>query len=184
MNNYNIEYKLVNNLVVPPHEGGIDLMVVMPFYNEGESLAYVVGQWVEVLESSCPNYQIVLVADKPRDNSVEVAKYLIRENPKLVLLENPQNIGHGQSCLRGYTVAVSDVYLWKKKPCYFETWFVHHSINFEKISFDDWKKEIRELNKENQVLALTCNKPNCIKNGTVETVCESKGTYKLKTKIR
>ncbi len=43
---------------------------------------------------------------------------------------------------KGYTVAVSDVYLWKKKPCYFETWFVHHSINFEKISFDDWKKEI------------------------------------------
>lgn len=49
---------------------------------------------------------------------------------------------------------------------------------------DEWKKEIKELNKENQVLALTCNKPNCSKNGTSETICESMGTYKLKTKVK
>jgi len=49
---------------------------------------------------------------------------------------------------------------------------------------DDWRKEIKDLNKENQVLALSCNKPNCSKNGTSETVCESTGTYKVKTKVK
>ena len=41
----------------------------------------------------------------------------------------------------GYSVAVYDVYFQQRQPCYFETWFVHDSINFEKIKFDDWKKE-------------------------------------------
>jgi hypothetical protein len=48
----------------------------------------------------------------------------------------------------------------------------------------EWKKEIKEMNKDNQVLALTCNSPTCTKNGTSETVCASQGTYKLKTKVR
>lgn len=42
---------------------------------------------------------------------------------------------------RGYKVAVSDVYRWRKRPCYFETWFVHESIDFTQKSFDDWRKE-------------------------------------------
>ena len=53
-----------------------------------------------------------------------------------------------------------------------------------KAECDQWKKEIKELNKDNQVLALTCNTPNCSKNATSETVCTSQGTYKLKTKVR
>jgi hypothetical protein len=49
---------------------------------------------------------------------------------------------------------------------------------------NEWKKEIKDLNKENQVMALSCNSPSCSKNGTSETVCTSQGTYKLKTKVR
>ena len=51
-----------------------------------------------------------------------------------------------------------------------------------KKACDDWKKETKELNKENQILALTCNSPSCAKNETSETVCKSTGTYKVKTK--
>lgn len=53
-----------------------------------------------------------------------------------------------------------------------------------KKACDDWKKEIRELNKDNQVMALNCSKPACSKTSSTETVCESKGTYKLKTRVR
>jgi len=48
----------------------------------------------------------------------------------------------------------------------------------------DWKKEFKDLNKENQILSMSCNNPTCAKNATSETVCTSQGTYKLKTKIR
>lgn len=46
----------------------------------------------------------------------------------------------------------------------------------------DWKKETKELNKDNIVLALNCNSPSCTKNETSETFCTSNGSYKIKTK--
>jgi hypothetical protein len=56
--------------------------------------------------------------------------------------------------------------------------------NSWKKACDDWKKEIKDLNKDNQVLALSCNSPSCTKNSMTETVCQSSGVYKVKTKIK
>lgn len=43
--------------------------------------------------------------------------------------------------MHGYKVAVPDVYRWRKKPCYFETWFVNSNINYTTVSFDQWRKD-------------------------------------------
>ena len=53
-----------------------------------------------------------------------------------------------------------------------------------KKSCEDWKKEIKDLNKQNQVLAISCNASTCAKNEGSSTVCQSTGTYKLKVQIR
>ncbi len=47
----------------------------------------------------------------------------------------------------------------------------------------DWKTEIKELNKDNSVLALNCNSPKCTaeQNGTT---CVSTGSYQLKVRIK
>jgi hypothetical protein len=47
----------------------------------------------------------------------------------------------------------------------------------------DWKKETKELNKENQVLALNCGSMKCASN-EMETTCRSEGTHKLRVKIK
>ena len=47
----------------------------------------------------------------------------------------------------------------------------------------DWKTEIKDLNKENSILSLNCGKMRCA-SVAMETTCESKGTYKIKTKVR
>lgn len=52
-----------------------------------------------------------------------------------------------------------------------------------KKACDEWKKETKDLNKENQVLVLNCNNPTCAKDSTSATVCTSTGAYKVKTKI-
>lgn len=49
---------------------------------------------------------------------------------------------------------------------------------------DKWKQEIKDLNKENQILAISCNSPVCKKTEASETQCQSEGVYKLKTKIK
>lgn len=43
----------------------------------------------------------------------------------------------------------------------------------------DWKKEFRELNKDNQIISMNCGKMTCNKEG-VETTCMSKANYKVK----
>lgn len=47
----------------------------------------------------------------------------------------------------------------------------------------EWKEEVKDLNKENQVLILNCNNPICSKTGG-ESVCVSTGTYKLKVRVK
>lgn len=52
-----------------------------------------------------------------------------------------------------------------------------------KKACDEWKKEVKDLNKENQVLILNCNSPKCsIENGS--TICKSEATYKVKVKLK
>ena len=50
----------------------------------------------------------------------------------------------------------------------------------------DWKKETKELNKDSQVMALSCNTPACGKadNVTTATICKSTATYQIKTKMK
>lgn len=43
----------------------------------------------------------------------------------------------------------------------------------------DWKKEFKDLNKENQIISMNCGKMSCSKEG-VETTCTSKASYKVK----
>ncbi len=49
---------------------------------------------------------------------------------------------------------------------------------------NEWKQELRDLNKDNHLLALSCNSPKCTKNSITETVCESSGSYKIKTRVK
>lgn len=52
-----------------------------------------------------------------------------------------------------------------------------------KKACDEWKKEVKDLNKENQVVVLNCNSPHCaIESGS--TVCKSTASYKLRVKIK
>ncbi len=46
----------------------------------------------------------------------------------------------------------------------------------------DWKKEFKELNKDNSILSMNCGKRVCTTQA-METACTSKATYKLKVKI-
>jgi hypothetical protein len=52
-----------------------------------------------------------------------------------------------------------------------------------KKSCDDWKDEVKALNKENQLIAINCNSPSCnAMNGS--TTCKSIATYKVKVNLK
>ncbi len=53
-----------------------------------------------------------------------------------------------------------------------------------KLACENWKKELKELNKENQVLTLNCNKPTFTRDQNHLLMYQSVATYKLKVRIR
>lgn len=54
-------------------------------------------------------------------------------------------------------------------------------INWKKAC-DTWKKETKDLNKDNQVITLNCGKMECT-TAAMETTCKSNGTHKIKVKM-
>jgi len=49
-----------------------------------------------------------------------------------------------------------------------------------KTACADWKKETKDLNKGNQVIALSCGSPACAAGDNGAYVCSSMGSYKVK----
>lgn len=48
-----------------------------------------------------------------------------------------------------------------------------------KTACADWKKEFKELNKDNKIVSFSCGKMTCTKEG-VESTCVSKATHKVR----
>lgn len=46
-----------------------------------------------------------------------------------------------------------------------------------------WKEELKELNKDNQVLSMNCGTSTCT-TAAMESTCTSKAKYKLKVKVQ
>lgn len=51
-----------------------------------------------------------------------------------------------------------------------------------KKACDDWKRELRELNRANQILTMSCGRSTC-DTVSMGTTCQSKAKYKLKVKM-
>jgi len=52
-----------------------------------------------------------------------------------------------------------------------------------KTACTDWKKELKELNKENQVISMSCGTMKC-STTAMETTCTSEGKNRIKVKVK
>lgn len=52
-----------------------------------------------------------------------------------------------------------------------------------KTACSDWKKELKELNKDNQVISMSCGTMNCTTTA-MESTCTSTGKNKIKVKVK
>ena len=51
-----------------------------------------------------------------------------------------------------------------------------------KMACSDWKKEFRDLNKDNKIISMSCGTMNCTKDG-VESTCSSVAKYKVRVVV-
>jgi glycosyltransferase involved in cell wall biosynthesis len=92
----------------------MDLSVVVPIYNEEESLPELIGELENVLGPTGLRYEIVCIDDGSTDASVDVLKRLSADRPHLVVGRFRRNFGQtaaiqaGLDAARGRAVATLD----------------------------------------------------------------------------
>ena len=82
-----------------------ELFVVMPVYNEEESITGVLHEWVPVLRSCTKDFTLCVLNDGSKDRTLQILRELEKKIPELEVIDKP-NSGHGQSCIQGYRTAV------------------------------------------------------------------------------
>ena len=87
----------------------MDLSVVVPVYNEEESLPHLVQQLLEALRPSGERFELVLVNDGSSDGSASVLQRLSAEVPELVAVLLRKNYGQTAAMAAGFDVAQGEV---------------------------------------------------------------------------
>jgi len=87
----------------------LDLSVVVPLYNEEESLPYLVEQLTDALRPSAERFELVLVNDGSSDRTAEVLEQLSHGVPELVAVLLRKNYGQTAAMAAGFDVAQGDV---------------------------------------------------------------------------
>ncbi len=77
----------------------------MPAFNEEASLGHVVREWLEAIALETQSFVLLVINDGSTDSTGKILEDLEQEfAPRLEVLHQ-NNLGHGQTCLRGYRAA-------------------------------------------------------------------------------
>ncbi len=87
----------------------MDISVVVPLFNEEESLPELVA-WIEkVMAENNFSYEIVMIDDGSKDNSWQVIESLQNKNPDIKGIKFRRNYGKSAALFCGFEVAQGDV---------------------------------------------------------------------------
>ena len=87
----------------------ISLSIVVPIYNEEESLRFLVNQLLDVLRPMNESFELVLVNDGSSDNSDEVMRKLSLEVPELVAVLLRKNYGQTAAMAAGFDISRGEI---------------------------------------------------------------------------
>lgn len=87
----------------------MDISVVVPLYNEEESLPELTGWIKKVMDNHHYSYEIVLVDDGSNDNSWQVIESLLAQNSCIKGIKFRRNYGKSAALYCGFDVAQGDV---------------------------------------------------------------------------
>lgn len=84
------------------HEGPLDLSIVVPVYNEAESLPKLIDELHAAIRPTEFAYELLFVDDGSRDGSAALLARAAKDDPSLVLLELRRNFGQTAAMQAGF----------------------------------------------------------------------------------
>ncbi len=86
-------------------EPTLDISIVVPVYNEAQSLPPLHAELDAILKASGKSYEIIAVDDGSRDDSLQVLKRLVEADPCLVVVSLRRNFGQTAAFAAGFDQA-------------------------------------------------------------------------------
>ena len=87
----------------------VALSIVVPIYNEEESLPFLVNQLLAVLQPMEETFELVLVNDGSSDNSAELIRKLSLDIPELVGVLLRKNYGQTAAMAAGFDISSGEI---------------------------------------------------------------------------
>ncbi|NLG02426.1 MAG: glycosyltransferase family 2 protein, partial [Clostridia bacterium] len=82
-----------------------NLYIVIPAYNEEETIKQVIDDWYPVVEKISPDSRLLIINDGSRDQTYEIMQQYAKTRPQFIPLTK-ENGGHGATLLFGYHYAI------------------------------------------------------------------------------
>jgi glycosyltransferase involved in cell wall biosynthesis len=89
----------------------VSAMVVIPVFNEADSIVNVLKEWIPTLEATHKDNWAILVVD---DASTDQTHWLVQQfqHPKVHIVKLFKNSGHWTACAFGYSLAIQSGCQW------------------------------------------------------------------------
>lgn len=114
------------------------LSFVMAGYNESENIDKVLEIVTAVLDENIADYEIILVDDGSRDDTLRLMQAWADKHPRIRVLENGVNLNYGAAVLRGLKAARKD-------------WVVYDAFDLE-MHPKDFVEHFRQMPEETDVV--------------------------------
>jgi len=84
----------------------LELLVILPVYNEQKSLDFVLLEWTRALDQAGIDYGLLLLDDGSTDDTPNILQRWQNDHRDgRITIRRNSNRGHGQTCLAGYRTA-------------------------------------------------------------------------------
>lgn len=83
------------------------LLIVMPVFNEQSSIEKVVTEWFRELDTVVGDFVMYVIDDGSSDSTPSILKSLSETLDSRFETLSRANLGHGQTCMEGYRLAVA-----------------------------------------------------------------------------
>jgi glycosyltransferase involved in cell wall biosynthesis len=90
-------------------EKNIDISVIVPLYNEEESLPELCTWIAKVMDENKYSYEVIMVDDGSRDNSWKVASSISEKNSAFKAIKFARNYGKSAALYSGFQAAIGQV---------------------------------------------------------------------------
>ena len=92
-----------------PDEPSVDISVVIPLYNEEESVEPLYAQLTAALEALGRSYEIIIVDDGSKDRSFDILRTLHASDPRLRVIRFRRNFGQTPAFAAGFSASRGEI---------------------------------------------------------------------------